>query len=240
MRIAVLSDIHGNLEALEAVWQDLAGRSPDRVVCLGDMVGYGPNPEEVLQFVRQRKVDCCMGNHELGIAFQQERRWFNATARKGLSRTESMLSSDSMTYIRDLPRALQVEGAVCVHGFPPQNVTRYLFEVPDEKLEAWFAEGVPMAFVGHTHELVAVRWLEGALSRREPSCETLSVVEGSYIINAGSVGQPRDDVSRRAKYLLWDTQEQTVTVHCVAYDVAATVAKIRALELPEFYASRLL
>lgn len=240
MRIAVLSDIHGNLEALEAVWADLAGCEPDRVICLGDMVGYGPNPEEVLQFVRARKVDCCMGNHELGIAFQQERRWFNATAKKGLSRTESMLSADSMAYIRELPRALQVEGAVCVHGFPPQNVTRYLFEVPDERVEAWFAGGVPMTFVGHTHELAVVRWCAGGLSRREPSCETLAVDEGAYIINAGSVGQPRDDVNRQAKYLLWDTLAKTVTVHCVAYDVNTTVAKIRALDLPEFYASRLL
>lgn len=238
MRIAVVSDIHGNLEALLAVWSDIAQLEVTRVVSLGDMIGYGPNPEEVLVFLREHDVQCCLGNHELGIAFRNERRWFNLTARKGLNLTESLLSAESLSYIAGLPRFRIIEGARCVHGYPPESVTTYLFQVPDERLETWFHKGERLVFVGHTHELAWVRWNGAEVERRKLERGCTMTLDAPSLVNVGSVGQPRDG-NNNAKYLIWDTETGTLDVRFVRYDIERTVAKIRERGFPEYYASRL-
>lgn len=238
MRVAVLSDIHGNLEALHAVWADMAQCNVTRVVSLGDMIGYGPNPEEVLVFLREHDVPCCLGNHELGIAFRNERRWFNLTARKGLNLTESLLSAESLSYIACLPRFLVVEGARCVHGFPPESVTTYLFQVPDERLETWFHGGERLAFVGHTHELTLTWWNGAEVERRALARGCIKTQDVPSLVNVGSVGQPRDG-NNNAKYLIWDTEFGVLDVRFVRYEIERTVAKIRERGFPEYYASRL-
>ena len=237
MLTAVLSDIHGNLEALEAVREDLQSFAVSRVVCLGDMIGYGPDPEEVLIQVRTHGALCCMGNHELGASSRAERHWFNATAQKGLDLTRNLLSPDSLAFIAALPRSLVVDGARFVHGFPPESVTSYLFEQTDAAILNWFAQGEGLTFVGHTHELIKVALVDGRPERRELGQET-TTVSGPTIINAGSVGQPRDG-DNRAKYLLWDSQAGTVSVRFVRYDIARTVDKIRRRGFPEYYGTRL-
>jgi len=121
MRIAILSDIHGNLEALEQVLEDLDRQRPDSVVCLGDNVGYGPNPEEVLNIVRERRMPCVMGNHELGVVDAQYLGWFNPLARTSLLVTRQLLSSSSLEYIRDLKPFLIHEEGLFVHGCPPDS-----------------------------------------------------------------------------------------------------------------------
>lgn len=238
MQIAVLSDIHGNLEALEAVWADMAIFPVTRIVSLGDMVGYGPNPEEVLQAMRERDVLCCMGNHELGIVSKSERTWFNATARKGLILTEALLSPQSLDYIAKLPRSVVVEGARFVHGFPPDSVTTYLFQVDDQGLVRWFGQGERLTFVGHTHELGLAHWDGAELCRRTMGRTVLQLPQGWSILNAGSVGQPRDG-DNHAKYVLWDTLENTIEVRFVSYDIAGTADKILRRGFPPFYAARL-
>ena len=238
MLVAILSDIHGNHEALTAVWADMAAFAVDEIVCLGDMVGYGPDPDEVVRSVRSRGALCCLGNHELGIAFPSERSWFNETARKGLGLTANLLSNDSLAYIATLPRYLLFEGARFVHGFPPDSVTTYLFQAEESRFELWFGQGEPLTFVGHTHELVLVEWDGAKTLRRDLGRETLRLGTGKRIVNAGSVGQPRDG-NNNAKYLLWDTQAGTVEVRFVPYDIATTVDKIRRRGFPPFYGSRL-
>ena len=238
MLVAVLSDIHGNIEALEAVWQDMAPLQIGQVVCLGDVVGYGPNPEEAVNSVRERDVLCCMGNHELGIVNATERAWFNATAQKGLGLTAELLSSESLRYMASLPRYVCLAGARFVHGFPPDSVTTYLFEVDDSRLMSWFTRGERVTFVGHTHELAVVRWNGTEIERRDLGQGSFVLEEGPCIVNAGSVGQPRDG-NNNAKYLVWDTDLGTVDVRFVPYDIEATVAKIRARGLPDYYATRL-
>jgi predicted phosphodiesterase len=238
MRVAILSDIHGNFEALEAVWADMAGFRVDEVVCPGDMIGYGPDPEDVLGFVRRHGALCCMGNHELGISCPEERSWFNPTAMKGLDLTASLLSADSLEYIAGLPRFLLLEGARFVHGFPPESVITYLFQAEGFRLASWFRDGEALTFVGHTHELVQVNWNGTRAERRDIGAGLLRLGDGKHIINAGSVGQPRDG-NNNAKYLLWDTEEKTVDVRFVPYDIAATVEKIRRRGFPDFYGSRL-
>lgn len=238
MLIAVLSDIHGNLEALHAVCADMDAFAVERVACLGDMIGYGPNPEEVLSEVRERGMVCCMGNHELGIAFARERKWFNTTACKGLNLTADLLSAGSLAYISALPRAFVLCGATFVHGFPPEHVVRYLFETEDSDIRSWADSGEALAFVGHTHELMLVTVNAGDVLRRELGLEDFFLEKGACIVNAGSVGQPRDG-NNNAKYLLWDTERGRVTVRFVPYDIAATVRKMTDLGFPAYYASRL-
>jgi diadenosine tetraphosphatase ApaH/serine/threonine PP2A family protein phosphatase len=238
MLVAILSDIHGNLEALTAVWADMAAFAVDEVVCLGDMVGYGANPDEVLASVRARGARCCLGNHELGIVSPAERSWFNPTARKGLSLTASLLSPDSLAFIAGLPRFLLLAGARFVHGFPPDSVTAYLFQAEEARLASWFGRGETLTFVGHTHELMLVSWDGAAAGRRELGQGRFALPARGCIVNAGSVGQPRDG-NNNAKYLLWDTDSSVVDVRFVPYDCAAAVEKIRARGFPEYYGTRL-
>jgi predicted phosphodiesterase len=238
MLVAILSDIHGNIEALDAVWLDMAPLQVERVVCLGDVVGYGPDPEEAVISVRERGVLCCMGNHELGIVNASERAWFNSTAQKGLGLTASLLSSASLLYMASLPRFICLAGARFVHGFPPDDVTTYLFHVGDDELQAWFDRGEALTFVGHTHELGLVGWNGTEVSRRDLVRENFALDGSPCIVNAGSVGQPRDG-NNSAKYLIWNTQTGLVEVRFVPYDIERTVAKIHARGFPEYYATRL-
>jgi predicted phosphodiesterase len=238
MLVAILSDIHGNLEALNSVWADMAAFAVDEIVCLGDMIGYGPDPDDVLRSVRARGARCCMGNHELGVCSPLERSWFNPKARQGLDMTASLLSADSLAFIAGLPRFLLLEGARFVHGFPPESVTTYLFQAGESRLASWFRRGERLTFVGHTHDLEMVRFEDGEIEREMLRQGRVSLGGGSCIVNAGSVGQPRDG-NNNAKYLLWDTAAATVDVRFVPYDIAVTVDKILARGFPEFYATRL-
>lgn len=238
MLVAILSDIHGNIEALEAVWRDMAPLRIGQVVCLGDVVGYGPNPEEAINSVREREVLCCMGNHELGIVNATERAWFNATAQKGLGLTASLLSSESLRYMATLPRFVCLAGARFVHGFPPDSVNTYLFQVGEEEIAAWFERGEALTFVGHTHELEMVRRDGSGLRRRDLVRERFVLDQTPCIVNAGSVGQPRDG-NNNAKYLIWNTQTGMIEVRFVPYDIERTVDKIRKRGFPEYYATRL-
>jgi diadenosine tetraphosphatase ApaH/serine/threonine PP2A family protein phosphatase len=238
MLVAILSDIHGNIEALEAVWQDMASFPVAQVVSLGDVVGYGPNPEEAVLSVREHDVLCCMGNHELGIVNASERDWFNSTAQKGLGLTTNLLSPESLRYMASLPRFMCLAGARFVHGFPPDSVTTYLFQIDDDQLTAWFVQGEALTFVGHTHELGLTSWDGSGLVRRKLARERFMLDGNPCIVNAGSVGQPRDG-NNNAKYLLWNTQTGLIEVRFVLYDIERTVAKIRERGFPEYYATRL-
>jgi diadenosine tetraphosphatase ApaH/serine/threonine PP2A family protein phosphatase len=238
MLVAILSDTHGNLEALRAVWADMAGYPVDEIVSLGDMIGYGPDPDAVLDELRDRGARCCLGNHELGIVNVKERAWFNPSAKKGLDLTRSLLGAENLSFIATLPRFLCFAGARFVHGFPPDNVTTYLFLADEMRLGAWFAGGERLTFVGHTHELSLVHWDGAEIERRELGQGSLALGNGPCIVNAGSVGQPRDG-NNTAKYLLWDTDLDTVEVRFVPYDIARTAARIIERGFPEYYATRL-
>ncbi len=240
MKVAVLSDIHGNLEALEAVSADILSRGADRVICLGDNVGYGPDPEEVVRRMRELSYESILGNHELALFDLRARRWLNFQAEENNSVTAGMLSEENLTYCCTLPKFLTIDLAYFVHGFPPFSVFRYLNRQSDDKLADLLATATfSLLFLGHTHKLQLVRQEHGAIVRRSLGQERLELHPGQkYIVNAGSVGQPRDG-DNRAKYLLWNTAEATLEVLFVAYDYPATMQKIRQRGFPEVYATRL-
>jgi predicted phosphodiesterase len=241
MRLAIVSDIHGNYEALEEVLADIEQSQVDRIISLGDNIGYGPDPEGVLRALDSLNVPSVLGNHEMAIVEPSFLNWFNPSARESLAITRRLLSRESLDWIRGFGRSLDSGSGLFVHGFPPDSVTRYLFEVSNSEFESLFDSMIQqVCFVGHTHELVMVEYAKTQVEQRNLICGTYFLEDGGkYVINAGSVGQPRDG-DRRAKYVVWDQEERTLDVRCLAYDVAKTVKKIMDLGFPQINARRLL
>lgn len=240
MRIAIISDVHGNLEALEQVFFDIECSDIDKTFCLGDNVGYGPEPEKVIQLIRSRNIPCVIGNHDLAVNKGGVFKQFNPTAQASLQITIKMLSYDSIQYLSKLPAYLTAHECRFVHGFPPKSAMRYLFEVPDEELVSTINQMTErICFVGHTHELVLVssdgtRYKSTVLRKSTTSLRP----ENKYIINVGSVGQPRDG-DNHAKYVVFDQSANTIEVRFVAYDISTVAEKIIGAGLPEAHARRL-
>lgn len=240
MRIAVLSDIHGNLEAFDAVRADIEQLGVDKVVCLGDNIGYGPDPEAVVQRLLQVGYQSILGNHEFALMDQRGRRWLNFQAAENNLETEKLLSAESIAFCCNLPTFLEFENGLFVHGYPPDSVFRYLEKQSDQRVATLFGNcSASLIFLGHTHRLQLVTRENDDIIRRPLGREKITVVPGEkYIINCGSVGQPRDG-DNRAKYLLWDLRKRELEVRFVAYDNETTMKKIRERGFPEIYALRL-
>jgi predicted phosphodiesterase len=240
MRIAVISDIHGNLEALLRVLEDIQEQDIRRVVCLGDNIGYGPEPNEVVRLIGEHAIPCVMGNHELGLVQPEYLGWFNRCAKRSLLKTRDMLTGVTIEYIRTLPSFLVEWGGFFTHGCPPDRITTYLFELGDHELESLFVEiDQSLVFVGHTHDLAAVSFDGHGVRHLGLGKGSAHLEEGHrYIINVGSVGQPRDG-NNNAKYVIWDQEVNEVQVRFVPYDIAKTANKILELGLPKINASRL-
>jgi predicted phosphodiesterase len=240
MRIAVISDVHGNLEALRQVLSDIERSGIDAILCLGDNIGYGPEPEAVVQLVRRRKIPCVLGNHELAVLKDKVLDWFNPAAKKSLLITIDMLSDDTMQYLSGLPTCRTAFGCRFVHGFPPDSAVLYLFEISEHVRDRTFRQMAErICFVGHTHELLIVS-SDGAGSTYEPlhAGSTSLKPENKYIISVGSVGQPRDG-DNRAKYVIFDTSNDAIDVRFIPYDIASVAKKILAAGLPEVHAAKL-
>ncbi|MEJ2037557.1 MAG: metallophosphoesterase family protein [Desulfosarcinaceae bacterium] len=240
MKLALFSDVHGNYEALKQVLADIDNAGVDRVICLGDCIGYGPEPEEVLAEIIERKIDAILGNHELAVCDPRHMTWFNPLARASLKITIEKLSQASIAYIKTLPSSLVIEGFRCVHGFPPDSSRTYLFQKsPNQLKEAMAALQEPVCFIGHTHELEAVNYNGNTVERRPLKQGRFALSrEHRYLINIGSVGQPRDG-NNQAKYVILDLDAYCLETRFISYDIAVTVAKIKAAGMPEQHANRL-
>lgn len=240
MKIAILSDIHGNLEALEAVLSDFEIQCPDSVVCLGDLIGYGPDPEAVIRRVIDYGFISLLGNHETALFKKSDRNWMNFQAKENNEVTETLLSQQSLDYCFRLSRIVLLENARFVHGCPPDSVLKYLHMLSDEEILKCLStsEESPI-FVGHTHKLALVSEHRNKVVReRLKEGVTLLDPDKKYIINAGSVGQPRDG-NNKAKYILWDTVMSAIEVRALTYEVSVTAQKILQRGFPEAYAIRL-
>ena len=240
MKIAIISDIHGNLEALLNVLSDIDSIGVEKLVCLGDCIGYGPDPEAVVSEMRRRRIPTLMGNHEQAVCSPDQLAWFNPLARASLRMTIDMLSNASIDFILQLPRNLVVEQCLCVHGYPPDSARTYLFQKSPEALIKTFQSMTePICFVGHTHDLEIVIYDGSAIKRHVLQQGRLDLnSEHRHIVNIGSVGQPRDG-NNNAKYAIFDTQSRVLEIRFIPYDIAATVAKIKAAGLPDNHANRL-
>lgn len=241
MRVAVISDIHGNLEAIVEVLADMDRAGADCAVCLGDLIGYGPNPQEVVDLLRARSISCVMGNHELALVQPEFLEWFNDAAKASLVLTARMISGDTRKWLEGLPATMVFEDALFVHGCPPDSITEYIFEWSDAGLEIIFSRMENrLCFVGHTHTLEAISFAGSAVRHRSLDEGSFQLDPGvKYIISVGSVGQPRDRCGNSAKYALWDTSGERVEIRSVSYDVLTTAEKIIRLGFPSINAYRL-
>jgi len=241
MRVAVISDIHANMEALEQVLTDIDGSNIDRLVCLGDSVGYGPEPEKVVAMINDRHIPSILGNHELAVIDQKALTCFNPLARRSLLKTIEMLSEKTINFISKLKPSMIYDGYRFVHGFPPDSATTYLFQIAEDELLQTFKQmKEKICFVGHTHRLEIIGF-NGKSITRSPLVQSVVNLNSTdqYIINIGSVGQPRDG-DNHAKYIILDTEKNSIEVKFIPYDIASVVNKIIAAGLPTEHAIRLL
>jgi predicted phosphodiesterase len=236
VRLALISDIHANLEALRATLGDIAGRGADRIVCLGDIVGYNAQPAECIALIRDVDALCVAGNHDLAVCGRMPTRHFPATAARAVAWTQRRLSWRDLQFLAALPLKAHVEGGlVAVHGaLHPQTQCATVRLDTDEKLLRSFqaliadASGARIGAFGHTHHVGIYEFRPrnggGIRARREQT--TMLRDDAYYLLNPGSVGQPRSK-DTRASYMVVDLAERTVAVHRVAYDAEAAHAATR-------------
>lgn len=238
MRALIISDIHANLAALEAVLAD-AGQF-DAVWCLGDLVGYGPNPNECIELVRSLpNLQCIIGNHDAATLHQINVEAFNPEARAAIQWTQNALSESSRAFLSSLPEKIELEKVTLAHGSPRHPVWEYLLDTRTATLNFDFFS-TPLCFVGHTH-LPVIYTLSAAnhiarLSIPEPN--QLIALPERAIVNPGSVGQPRDR-DPRAAYALFDTESNVLDYRRVPYDFSVVQARMAAAGLPERHIHRL-
>lgn len=241
MRLAIIADIHGNYRALQAVLADIALMGVSRVFSLGDNVGYGPEPEEVVRALVQHRIVSVMGNHELALVSQGYCSRLHAAARDSLAITRSLLSPASLAWLEALPPFLRSGAARFVHGCPPQSVTVYLHAPTENRLRRLFASyPEQFCFAGHTHELGCHQQASGTITSSDLRVKLIKLDSCTrYLLLPGSVGQPRDSINWYAKYMVWDQEAAIIEVRAVAYDVQATIRLLGERGFPASNATRL-
>lgn len=239
MRVAVISDVHGNEPALRAVLADVDRESPDAVWCLGDLVGYGPHPNECCAVVAERADVCLVGNHDL-VALgttDVDVRDFNPDAAAAAVWTGDVLSPQSRAFLESLSPAAEADGVALYHASPRDHVWEYV--LTDEAAVAAFRHSTAdLVLVGHSHVPLALaehrHGVEGGLAPGG----TRERLEGRRLLNPGSVGQPRDG-DPRAAWLLLDLGARFALFRRVPYSVETVQEEIRRRGLPESLAARL-
>jgi predicted phosphodiesterase len=243
MRILVLSDLHSNRTALDAALAAAKDRW-DRVVCLGDVVGYGPDPNETTGKLRELGAQCIRGNHDKAACGLMPTEDFNPVARIAADWTHAQLTPENLAYLRDLPQGpLETDGLVLVHG-ALLDEDEYVF-TPAQALENLLDSAGHVTFFGHTHHQGGFSFLDSQLEvlslrprPKEPFAALRLEASRRYLLNPGSIGQPRDADSR-AGFAIADLDHQVVEFWRVAYDIAAVQARMRAAGLPEALVQRL-
>jgi len=232
----ILSDIHANLEALGAVLADAHGRF-GRILCLGDLVGYGADPNAVVEWSRANVAAIVRGNHDKICIGVDPLDGYNPAARASAIWTRDALAPESFRYLEDLPSGpLRVDRFDLVHG-SPLDEDEYLI-TPGDVAQIRCYLDTQLSFFGHTHLQGGFLVAHGSVGRIVPGRVLEVETDHFYLVNPGSVGQPRDG-DPRAAYALYSPEERAVEFRRVQYDVAKAAAKIRAAGLPESLALRL-
>lgn len=251
MRVAIVSDLHANLEAVQAVFARIDALGVDQVVCLGDVVGYNANPNEVVAELRRRRIPCVQGNHDAMAASEEAPVEFGSLARGAILWTRRALAPDHRAYLGSLPDRVRIgRDAVGVHGAPSHR-DRYVLSAAEAAEEfAVAAARMPEArvvFFGHTHLPVIFRdrggrvaavWSSRGAGADGESATIALEPPGRYLVNPGGVGQPRDGLTT-APFAIYDDTTATVRIERVAYDLAACAAAIERSGLDRRLAERL-
>jgi len=242
VRYLILSDLHANWEALDAVVRH-AGTGFDRIVCCGDLIGYGADPNAVVEWVRDHCQVVVRGNHDKACTGQEDLEWFNPIARAGAIWTCQHLTAENAAYVRDLSKGPAfLDGMQLLHG-SPWDEDDYMMAA-DEAGDAFGYLESRLAFFGHTHLQGGFIWNHSRIEtiRQVSAKHSQAIMEVDpgcgYLINPGSVGQPRDG-DPRAAYATYDSDARAVVYHRVTYDVAAAQQKIYDAGLPPYLGERL-
>ena len=236
MRYAIISDIHGNLDALEAVLRCTRERRVEHIVCLGDVVGYGPQPAECLQLLQKHDSTIIAGNHDFAVAGKIDISNFNVYAREATLWTREHLDEAALAVLADLPLVIELDGFTVVHG---TLHTPELFDYVQTSFDAHLSMQQmqhPLCFIGHSH--VPIIFVQDEVVSYQLDREIEINPGRKTIVNVGSVGQPRDYDSRSC-FALYDTEKATVELVRVPYDIDAVIAKINRAGLPRPLGERL-
>jgi diadenosine tetraphosphatase ApaH/serine/threonine PP2A family protein phosphatase len=237
VKYAIVSDIHANVESLEAVFARIPAGTG--VLCLGDIVGYGPNPNECVALVRERAQATVLGNHDVAAVDGFGIELFNPAARAAIDWTRSVIDADHVAWLDGLSYELRIDDYLLVHGAPVDYFVYILDKAAAAR--AFAATDATLIFVGHTHladyyALAADGSIDHAFRQMGGRLELEPGVR--YIVNAGSVGQPRD-LNPEASFATYDSVERSIVWERVPYELARTQEKIEAAHLPEALARRL-
>ena len=243
-RIGIISDVHGNLEALQAVLNAIQEDDVESVIHLGDLVGYNANPRECLHLVQERGIASVLGNHDLAILEPQYAEGFNILAYQALHYSERQLSLGDKRFLEGLPRSDLLFGTYLFCHGTPENIGSYILHAFQAKrvfnlLQKSYV-GVRACFFGHTHiQRVWMRDERGRVSSPKANNGSMMMEKGKlYLVNPGSVGQPRQG-DKRAHYLVFDADSGIIRFRAVPYDIGKTQKRIREAGLPEYLALRL-
>jgi predicted phosphodiesterase len=236
VRIAVISDIHGNLHALEAVLESIDADAPETVWCLGDLVGYGPRPNRCCALVAERAELCLIGNHDLGVLGRLDLDEFSPDAAASARWTAEVLSDESRAYLEPLEPLAVREDVELYHASPRDPIWEYVLS-PQVAVASLAATEAPLVLVGHSHVPLRYGWEQQALALCEEGTR-VDLARERWLLNPGSVGQPRDG-DARAAYMVLDLDAKRAEFKRVRYAVAKTQAEIRERGLPETLAERL-
>lgn len=242
MRCLIVSDIHANIVAFDAVLRHADGKF-DKIWCLGDIVGYGPSPNECIERIRQFPHSCVLGNHDSAALDRLDLNDFNTDAQDSARWTQTQLTAANRDYLASLPEKLVEEGITLVHGSPRQPVWEYIMFPSVAKIQFAYLS-TDVCFVGHTHVPVVFSYYQAENGPEVceasvlPVEETFEMGKERQIINPGSVGQPRDG-DARAAYAIIDTEANTLQHFRVEYAISQVQETMRRYNLPPRLIARL-
>lgn len=239
MRLALISDIHANLEALEAVFRDIEKEKVETVHCLGDVVGYGSDPSACVTLVDEHCDVKLMGNHEYAILELTSTENYNSAAKQATDWTKEQMSDFDLSTISNFKMSVALDNKTrVVHASPQEPEKWHYILSPTKAFDAFLSFKENICFFGHTHLPQIYIEMDDSLPRGKAGHDFLPDPDNRYLINVGSVGQPRDN-DPRACYVIFDTEEYEIIYQRVEYDIKTTQQKMLQANLPQMLAQRL-
>jgi diadenosine tetraphosphatase ApaH/serine/threonine PP2A family protein phosphatase len=238
MKYAVLADIHSNLTALQKVLEDIDRRDEiEEIWCLGDIVGYGPDPHRCIEIIQNRCSVCVAGNHDWAAIGKIDTAYFNPEAAEAAEWTRRQLKMEDIRFLKSLPLTLEKGDFTLTHGSPRDPIWEYILSAAEAKENLKYFQ-TPYCLIGHSHRPV---WF-----KCDKSCSGFDLLpeakiklgKNRSIINPGSVGQPRDG-DPRASYSIYNSDAGIITLYRVPYDIPATQQRMQDAGLPEWLVARL-
>jgi len=217
MKIAVFSDVHSCYSKMAAVFSDMGKYQIDKFICLGDIIGYGDQPEETIKLLMGKNVVSVRGNHELAMFDRQYLECFPKAIKQPLLDNIVMLSTKSVRYLENMPAYLKIENCHFVHGTPPDKLTTYIYDVSDYYLKSLFNNTEEQVFFcGHTHKLKLITYKDRIVLRKRitKNCTIPLEENQKYLLNVGSIGFSRDDFEA-SKYAIYDSIKKHIIVRMV-------------------------